>query len=73
MFKLDKISKFKSAAGFENYAVAVSTTMRHDIQADFIRLGAEVAKYASEGFNIMIDNKWFEQPPQAINHSVLAN
>lgn len=72
----EKLMMFKlitmNAAGFENYSVATTTTMRHDIQADFIRLAAEIAKYGSDGLNIMIDNKWIEQPFQAINHAVLA-
>lgn len=60
------------SAGFGNYATALTVSMRHDIQADFLRLSAEVAKYGAEGINIMIENGWLEQPLQAINHNDLA-
>ncbi|MFX4261710.1 DUF3231 family protein [Pelotomaculum propionicicum] len=46
--------------------------MRRDLSATFIRLIAEILDYAGDGLNIMINNGWFEQPPQAVNHEALA-
>lgn len=72
----DKLVMYKlaliNAAGFENYAIATSTCMRHDLQADFVRLAAETAKYEADGLNIMIDNKWMEQPPQTVSYLALS-
>jgi hypothetical protein len=60
-----------NAAGIGNYGVASAASLRHDIQTTYIRLAAEIAQYAQDGINIMIKNKWMEQPPQAINHKKL--
>jgi hypothetical protein len=59
-----------NATGIANYGAALSTSMRHDIQADYVRLTAEIAAYAHSGVKIMIDNGWIEQPPQAISSEV---
>lgn len=37
---------------------------RIDMVADFSRLMAEVLKYSEDGANILIENGWFEEPPQ---------
>jgi nitrogen fixation protein len=34
---------------------------------------AEILQYAEDGANIMIDNGWREQPPQAPDRDQLAN
>ncbi|MDD3654507.1 MAG: DUF3231 family protein [Desulfotomaculaceae bacterium] len=39
--------------------------MRRDLGLDFTRLAAEVLKYLEDGFNILIENSWLEEPPQA--------
>jgi hypothetical protein len=71
----DKLMMFHisvlNAAGIGNYGVASAASLRHDIQATYIRLSAEIALYAQDGLNIMIKNKWMEQPPQAIDHKKL--
>ncbi|MFZ5988275.1 MAG: DUF3231 family protein [Bacillota bacterium] len=54
------------------YAAAMAASMRRDLHANYVRLSAEIAQYANDGINIMIDNGWMEQPPQVINHEVLA-
>ncbi len=55
------------AIGFDNYATSLATSMRHDLQADYLRVMGEVAKYGMDSINIMIEKGWMEQPPQAIN------
>jgi hypothetical protein len=42
------------------------------LAADYIRLTAEIAAFAEDGLNIMIDNGWLEQPPQATDRDKLA-
>lgn len=73
----DKLMMFHTnlmiSTGLGNYGTAMTICMRHDLQADFVRLAAETAKYGADGLNIMIDNSWMEQPPQAINHDALSN
>jgi hypothetical protein len=39
--------------------------VRHDLVVDFSRLMAEVLKYLEDGLNILIENGWLEEPPQA--------
>lgn len=48
-----------------NYGKALSVSARHDLAAGFGRLVIEAGKYAEDGINILIDNGWFELPPQA--------
>lgn len=52
--------------GFDNYSTALVTSMRHDLQADYLRLMTEIAKFGMESISIMIEKGWLEQPPQAI-------
>lgn len=46
---------------------------RRDLGANYIRLTAEISQYAEDGTNIMIENEWLEQPPQATDRDPLAN
>lgn len=59
------------ASLFGNYGTTLATSMRHDLQADLVRLAAELAKYGEDCTNLMIDNEWLEQPPQAISNKAL--
>lgn len=61
-----------SIARFGTYATGLAASLRSDLQVEYFRLIAEIAKFASDGGRIMIDNGWLEQPPQAINHEVLS-
>lgn len=54
-----------------SYGNLLAISMRHDLQADFIRLSAEIVQYGAGAINIMVDHGWMEQPPQAINHDAL--
>lgn len=60
------------AAGIANYGLAMSTSQRMDLTIDYARLLTEIGLYAKDGANLMIANKWLEEPPQAINHTELA-
>jgi len=60
------------ASSIASYGAAISLSMRSDLAVSYIRLIAETLDTADEGANIMIDNGWMEQPPQAINHEALA-
>ena len=39
--------------------------VRHDLALDFSRLAAELLKFLDDGIKIIIENGWFEEPPQA--------
>lgn len=53
-------------------SIALSNIMRSDLKATYRKYLDEVMEYLKDGVNIMIDNEWFEQPPQAIEHKNLA-
>ncbi len=49
-----------------NYAKAISISGdRKDLAGDFARLMAEILKHAREGMNLLVNNGWYEEPPQA--------
>ena len=58
-------------AGVGNYGVSISESQRSDLVVDFSRLTAEILKFAEDGVNILIANKWLEQPPLAANRKDL--
>jgi spore coat protein CotF len=60
------------ASSISNYATSSAASLRMDIAASYVRLTAENAQYAKDGVNLMIENEWLEQPPQAPNHKGLA-
>ncbi|WP_453996195.1 DUF3231 family protein [Bacillus nitroreducens] len=53
------------------YGTAVSLSLRGDLVAMYNRLSLEVQMYAEDGANIMIKNKWLEQPPMASDRDEL--
>ncbi|TYR81341.1 DUF3231 family protein [Priestia megaterium] len=59
--------------GIAHYGASFGTSSRRDLGALYPRLMAEIANYAEDGINIMIDNGWLEQPPQAPDRDQLAN
>lgn len=59
-------------SGLSNYTTASAASFRTDIQASYVRLTAEITQYAKDGINILIKNKWLEQPPQIPDHKKLA-
>jgi len=62
-----------TTAGILNYAVAASTSPRHDLISHYSKALAEVASYSEDGMNVMIDNGWFEEPFRTVNRRELVN
>ncbi|YCA45065.1 DUF3231 family protein [Bacillus sp. JZ8] len=71
----DKLAMFHmgmlSATGTGNYATAASASQRTDLILNYERLSFEVAQYAKDGADIMIRNKWMEQPPTTLDKEKL--
>lgn len=71
----DKLMMFHTtsliAIGMGYYGVSLSTTLRRDVSSHYFRLIQEVGKYSEDGANIMIDNGWMEEPPQAADRDAL--
>ena len=61
------------AAGIGNYGLAMAASPRRDIGAKYASLLPEIAHYAEDGANILIKNRWLEEPPQADDRDQLAN
>ncbi|NYE07520.1 hypothetical protein F4694_004331 [Bacillus niacini] len=53
------------------YGTGVSQSPRGDLSSMYNRLSLEVQMYAEDGANIMIKNKWLEQPPMASDRDEL--
>jgi hypothetical protein len=51
--------------------MALADVMRSDVQSTCKKFIDEILKYSKDGADIMIDNGWLEQPPQAIKHEDL--
>ncbi|UOY91042.1 DUF3231 family protein [Ectobacillus sp. JY-23] len=56
-----------TAAGISSLASALGTSMRKDLAARYLKIIAEIISYSSEGFNVMVERGWLEQPPQPVN------
>ncbi|WP_408008140.1 DUF3231 family protein [Pseudalkalibacillus sp. A8] len=50
---------------------ALSLSMRMDLATHYSKFIGEILIYAEDGFNIMVNRKWLEQPPQAPNRKEL--
>ncbi|WP_339216086.1 DUF3231 family protein [Ornithinibacillus sp. FSL M8-0202] len=59
-------------AGVGNYATAAAASQRSDLMLNYERLSLEVAAYSKSGVDIMIKNKWLEQPPETKSRDKLA-
>jgi len=60
-----------TSSAISSFGMSMADTMRSDLQAKYIKYTAEVMKYIKKGANIMIDNKWLQQSPQAVKHENL--
>ena len=60
-----------ASSGISRLGMAIANTMRSDLSLKYIKFTAEDMKYSKEGSDILIDNGWFEQPPQATKHENL--
>ncbi|MBM7652863.1 DUF3231 family protein [Neobacillus cucumis] len=65
----DKLLMFHTsamiAAGIGNYGLAMAASPRRDLALKYASLLPEIALYAEDGANIMIQYGWLEEPPQA--------
>jgi len=72
----DKLMMFHvsglNAIGIGDFGDSIGTSLRADLSATYARFLAESVKYAEDGANMMIDNGWLEEPPQAIDREELA-
>jgi hypothetical protein len=59
--------------GLGRYGLSASQCTRKDITLGFLQGGAEVAVYAKEWLNIMLDNQWLERIPEAVDREELIN
>jgi hypothetical protein len=55
------------------YGTGVAQSPRMDLGIMFNRLSLEVQLYSEDGSNIMINNKWLEQPPMAADRGELGS
>lgn len=73
----DKLIMFHFAivngGGIEQYGFSLASMMRRDIGAKYYQLLAEMMTFADDGMNLMIKNKWVEQPPMAVKRTDLKN
>jgi hypothetical protein len=73
----DKLIMFHTvtltAAGIAHYGRGFGLSPRHDLGAMYVRLTSEIAHFADDGADIMIENGWLEQPPQTIDRDQLTN
>lgn len=58
--------------GIQNYGLAVSKIMRHDIHFKLASLTAGISKYSNDGMNININRGWLEEPPSAADRQKLS-
>jgi hypothetical protein len=72
----DKFIMFHSGAlvqvALAYYGAAMATSMRADLIAQYSKIIVEDFKGAKNWFDIMIDHKWFEKPPEAVDRGALA-
>jgi len=72
----DKLTMFHmallSAAGSGNYATAAAASQRSDLILNYERLSLEIAMYAKDGADLMINHAWLEQPPGTKDKDQLA-
>ena len=61
-----------NAAQVGFYGKSLGTSPRRDLGVHYVRLTTEILEFAEDGANIMIDNSWMEQPPQAVDRNKLA-
>jgi hypothetical protein len=54
-----------------NACISMADSMRSDLEGMYINCVYELMKYSKKGLNLMIDNAWFQQSPQAVNHENL--
>lgn len=73
----DKLIMFHAtslnADGIAHYGRSLALSPRRDLASHYTRLTSEVLNFAEDGANIMINNGWLEQPPQASDRDLLSS
>jgi Protein of unknown function (DUF3231) len=69
MFQTNSLTVL-SVAG---YGTAIGASLRKDLGGHYTRLVTEILQYANDGAELMINNRWMEQPPQNIDREALRN
>jgi hypothetical protein len=62
---------FLNGVGISNYGKALGIVTRKDLITNYTRLMIEIADYAEDGMIMMLENGWFEQPPQPVSREEL--
>lgn len=62
-----------NALGIGFYGTAIAQSPRVDLGVMYNKMSLQVQLYSEDGANIMIKNKWLEQPPLAPDRKNLAN
>lgn len=60
-----------SSSGISNMCISMADTLRSDLEGIYMKYLLGTLKYRKKGSNIMIDNAWLQQPPQAVKHENL--
>lgn len=55
-----------------NTGGSLALSMRRDLAAKYFKIIKDVGLYAEDSVNLMIKNRWFERPPQAIDRENLS-
>jgi hypothetical protein len=58
--------EFMAEIRLNGYVTALPS-LRHDLSTTIVRFMAELTNYTEDGVNILIDNGWLEEPPQAVH------
>jgi len=62
-----------NALGIGFYGTGIAQSPRMDLGVMYNKMSVQVQLYSEDGANIMIENKWLEQPPLASDRKELAN
>ena len=57
--------------GMSSLGMAMADTMRSDLETKYMKYASENMRYGKKGANILIDNMWLQQSPQAVKHENL--
>ncbi|MFS0590877.1 DUF3231 family protein [Cytobacillus horneckiae] len=72
----DKLLTYHIAAlggiGIGYYGMSIGLSARRDIGVAYSRLMIETMEYSQQGYSIMIENEWIEQPPLAPDRKKLS-
>lgn len=66
------LTTFLMASGIGNYGMAMAGSPRTDIALMYERLKIEIGLFAADGAKLLIENGWFEEPPQSVNRKQLS-